>query len=217
MWPALLADMAAAAIDAALAVARAETDDAETVWLAVIAMVKCGAWEPQLRQRRRRRLLLGTCRHPAGARQRRPGHRPRCAGLQTGRTRRIRCEQRRSPPDRLAEVIAGYAPEPPPVGGRCRTASEGKNARWCKPEEFEHYENIAHNWEFQAPRLARPIAGDRGPGHSLVRRPSTRMCTGLARPGSPTRCGACASASSTSSWPRKPNAKSSSGPGDCGC
>lgn len=181
---ALLADMAAAAIDAALAVARAETDDAETVRLAVIAMGKCGARELNYVSD----VDVVYCWAPADTGEPASGDEDTDHGAQARRLAELDESGARTATKlahRLAEVIAGYAPEPPLWEVDAALRPEGKNGPLVrKLEEFEHYyDNIAHNWEFQALLKARPIAGDRDLGTAWFETLNPHVWTASARPG----------------------------------
>lgn len=147
---AALADLAAAALDAALAVARAELEDqGDGVRLAVIGMGKCGGRElnyvsdvdvvyvvePSDGVDEAHALAVGT-------------------RLATG----------------LAKACANASAEPAlwPVDAALRP--EGKNGPLVRTlaSHRAYYERWARTWEFQALLKARPVAGDRALGEAYV-------------------------------------------------
>ena len=142
---ALLSDLAAGVVDAGLAVARAEVEDADTAALAVIGMGKCGARELNYVSD----VDVVFCYAPLG------GADDSAAARSATRLAL-----------RLVEIISGSAPEPALWELDAALRPEGKAGPLVrKLEEFEHYyREVAHNWEFQALLKARPIAGDRGLG-----------------------------------------------------
>jgi glutamate-ammonia-ligase adenylyltransferase len=135
---AVLSDLAAAALDAALAIARAELDGAGDIRLAVIALGKTGARELNYVSDVDVVFVLDSaadedCRH--------------LATELAQRMRSILSDAGAEPA--LWEVDTALRPEGK-AGALVRTLSE-----------FEHYyADIAQNWEFQALLKARPVAGD---------------------------------------------------------
>lgn len=187
----VLAEMAAAAIDAALAVARAETEDADSVRLAIIAMGKCGARELNYVSD----VDVVYCWAPAdegeeagdgapAAGDAEPAvHAAHARALAEADEAGARIATRLA--HRMTEVLSGYAPEPPLWEVDAALRPEGKKGPLVrKLEEFEHYyEEIAHNWEFQALLKARPIAGDRELGQQWYDALNPHVWTASARPG----------------------------------
>lgn len=148
-----LADLAGAAIEAGLAVARADAvehhgDDALGVRLAVIGMGKCGARElnyisdvdvifahdSDLEDERRAAQIA--------------------ADLASGISRAITAA---APEQGLWEVDANLRPE----------GKDGALSRTLD-SHAEYYRRWAHSWEFQALLKARPIAGDPAVGQAYV-------------------------------------------------
>ncbi|WP_181273794.1 bifunctional [glutamine synthetase] adenylyltransferase/[glutamine synthetase]-adenylyl-L-tyrosine phosphorylase [Brevibacterium oceani] len=135
---AALSDLAAAALDAALAIARAELDEAGSVRLAVIALGKTGARELNYVSDVDVVFVLDSRTDEEGR---------RLATELAQRVRGILSDAGGEPA--LWEVDTALRPEGK-AGALVRTLSE-----------FEHYyDEIAHNWEFQALLKARPVAGD---------------------------------------------------------
>ncbi|MCQ9366670.1 bifunctional [glutamine synthetase] adenylyltransferase/[glutamine synthetase]-adenylyl-L-tyrosine phosphorylase [Brevibacterium sp. 50QC2O2] len=154
----ILADMAASAIDAALAVARAELDPDARVRLAVIGMGKCGARELNYVSD----VDVVYCAEPAAERE-----------LATALANRV------------AELIDRPAAEPALWELDAALRPEGKAGPLVRPlEEFRsYYERTAENWEFQALLKARPIAGDVALGHEWFEAFNPLVWTAAARPG----------------------------------
>ena len=140
-----LADLAAGALDAALAVARARVgEDAATVRLAVIAMGKCGGHELNYVSDVDVIFVhepVGRDADPesAAAAHGDPAGHPPDAGL-------LRAHRRRARSGRSTRRC----------GPRARPARS--SARW--PATRGYYERWAKTWEFQALLKARPVAGD---------------------------------------------------------
>ncbi|WP_166971643.1 bifunctional [glutamine synthetase] adenylyltransferase/[glutamine synthetase]-adenylyl-L-tyrosine phosphorylase [Brevibacterium atlanticum] len=135
---AALSDLAAAALDAALAIARAELDEAGSVRLAVVALGKTGARELNYVSDVDVVFVLDSRTDEEGR---------RVATELAQRVRGILSDAGGEPA--LWEVDTALRPEGK-AGALVRTLSE-----------FEHYyDEIAHNWEFQALLKARPVAGD---------------------------------------------------------
>ncbi|WP_167196080.1 bifunctional [glutamine synthetase] adenylyltransferase/[glutamine synthetase]-adenylyl-L-tyrosine phosphorylase [Brevibacterium pigmentatum] len=135
---AVLSDLAAAALDAALAIARAEIEEAADIRLAVIALGKTGARELNYVSDVDVVFVLDSA-ETDGARN--------LATDLAQRMRSILSDAGGEPA--LWEVDTALRPEGK-AGALVRTLSE-----------FEHYyADIAENWEFQALLKARPVAGD---------------------------------------------------------
>ncbi|WP_055481799.1 bifunctional [glutamine synthetase] adenylyltransferase/[glutamine synthetase]-adenylyl-L-tyrosine phosphorylase [Sphaerimonospora mesophila] len=144
-----LADLAGAALDAALAIARAETEDAGDVRLAVIGMGKCGARElnyisdvdvifvaePEEGVDETHALRIATRLAQAMMRA--------CSAS--------------TAEGALWEVDAGLRPEGK-IGPLVRTLDS----------HLTYYRRWAKTWEFQALLKARPVAGDLELGHAYV-------------------------------------------------
>ena len=135
---AVLSDLAAAALDAALAIARAEVDGGDGIRLAVIALGKTGARELNYVSDVDVVFVLDSA-DDGDARD--------LATDLAQRTRAVLSDAGGEPA--LWEVDTALRPEGK-AGALVRTLSE-----------FEHYyADIAQNWEFQALLKARPVAGD---------------------------------------------------------
>lgn len=162
---AALADLAAATIEAALAVARTEIsappagvgrfpqDQVDQVRFAVIGMGKCGARELNY-------ISDVDVMYVAEAAEGSELGTPRVIEIATRLAHtmtKVICEPECEPS--LWEVDANLRPE-----GR-----DGALVR--TPDSYvKYYERWAHNWEFQALIKARPVAGDRELGAALVDR-----------------------------------------------
>ena len=146
---AALADLACAALEAALAIARAELDDhGAGVRLAVLGMGKCGGRELNYVSD----VDVIYVAEPDGVDEEHAlavG-----ARLATG----------------LARACANPSGEPAlwPVDAALRP--EGKNGPLVRTlaSHRAYYERWAHTWEFQALLKARPVAGDRALGDAYV-------------------------------------------------
>lgn len=135
---AVLSDLAAAALDAALAIARAEVDGGDGIRLAVIALGKTGARELNYVSDVDVVFVLDSA-DDGDARD--------LATDLAQRTRAVLSDAGGEPA--LWEVDTALRPEGK-AGALVRTLSE-----------FEHYyADTAQNWEFQALLKARPVAGD---------------------------------------------------------
>ncbi|MBE1513659.1 bifunctional [glutamine synthetase] adenylyltransferase/[glutamine synthetase]-adenylyl-L-tyrosine phosphorylase [Nesterenkonia halotolerans] len=149
-----LADLAAAAIDAALAVSRAELTvrngrTAATVELAVIGMGKCGARELNyisdvdviFVHRAAEDIDSAAARNTAVA-------------MASG----------------ISKVINGSGPEPGLWEVDANLRPEGREGDLSRTLEshLEYYKRWAHGWEFQALLKARPIAGSRSLGQDYI-------------------------------------------------
>ena len=135
-----LADLAQAALEAALAIARAEVGpDADRTRLAVIAHGQDRRLRAELRLRRRRHLRR-----------------------RAGRGRATRSESTAVATDlatRLMRICsASTAGRVAVAGRRRRCAPRARTARWCAPlaSHRAYYERWAKTWEFQALLKARP-------------------------------------------------------------
>ncbi|WP_188037550.1 bifunctional [glutamine synthetase] adenylyltransferase/[glutamine synthetase]-adenylyl-L-tyrosine phosphorylase, partial [Actinotalea sp. JY-7885] len=143
---AALADLAAAALEAALALARAaHPDEAATVRLAVIGMGKCGGRELNYVSD----VDVIYVAEPVEGRSEDEAMR---AGAKLAAS--------------LARACDGTATEPPlwPVDAALRP--EGKNGPLVRTvaSHVSYYERWAKTWEFQALLKARVVAGDREVG-----------------------------------------------------
>nr|WP_189179821.1 bifunctional [glutamine synthetase] adenylyltransferase/[glutamine synthetase]-adenylyl-L-tyrosine phosphorylase [Microbispora rosea] len=160
---AALADLAAAALEAALAIARAEVADAGDVRLAVIGMGKCGARElnyisdvdvvfvaePKDGVDETKALQIAT-------------------RLAQGMMRACSAS---TPEGALWEVDANLRPE-------------GKMGPLVRSMEshLTYYRRWAKTWEFQALLKARPVAGDLELGHQYVAAVNELVWQAAARP-----------------------------------
>ncbi len=144
---AVLSDMAAGAVDAGLAIARAEIPEAAGLRLAVIGFGKCGARELNYVSD----VDVVFCWASAEG-----------AAPEAGATAAAQLAQR------TMETVSGMDSEPALWEIDAALRPEGRDGPLVRRlDEFEHYYlNIAHNWEFQALLKARPIAGDRQLGQS---------------------------------------------------
>ncbi len=143
---AVLSDLAAAAMDAALAIARGELDPTADVRIAVIALGKTGARELNYVSDVDVVFVQATDSDD--------DERARATEM-AQRMRAILSDPAAEPA--LWEVDTALRPEGK-AGALVRTMSE-----------FTHYyADIAKNWEFQALLKARPVAGDRDLGEEYV-------------------------------------------------
>ncbi|GAA1186926.1 bifunctional [glutamine synthetase] adenylyltransferase/[glutamine synthetase]-adenylyl-L-tyrosine phosphorylase [Nesterenkonia xinjiangensis] len=149
-----LADLAAGAVDAALAVTRAELADrhgeaAHQVELAVIGMGKCGARE-----------LNYISDVDVVYVHRAPEH------LDEIEARRIAV----SLAGGISRTINSSAPEPGLWEVDANLRPEGKGGALSRTLEshVEYYRRWAHGWEFQALLKARPIAGSAALGQDYI-------------------------------------------------
>jgi glutamate-ammonia-ligase adenylyltransferase len=144
-----LADLAAAALEAGLAIARAEVPDADRCRLAVIGMGKCGGRELNYVSD----VDVIFVAEPAA------GH-PEDAALRAA-TRLasglMRACSASTPEGSLWEVDAALRPEGK-AGPLVRTLASHQ----------AYYRRWAKTWEFQALLKARPVAGDRELGQAYV-------------------------------------------------
>lgn len=135
---AVLSDLAAAALDGALAIARAELDEESSVRLVVIALGKAGARELNYVSDVDVVFVLDSA---ADEDQR---HLATEVAL------------------RMRSVLSDAGPEPALWEVDTALRPEGKAGALVRTlSEFEHYyDQIAKNWEFQALLKARAVAGD---------------------------------------------------------
>ncbi|GAB3178800.1 bifunctional [glutamine synthetase] adenylyltransferase/[glutamine synthetase]-adenylyl-L-tyrosine phosphorylase [Nesterenkonia halophila] len=149
-----LADLAGAALDAALAVSRAELvarhgAEVRDVELAVIGMGKCGARELNYVSDVD---VIHVHRAPEHLEASRAG--TLAAGLASG----------------IARVVDGSAPEPGLWEVDANLRPEGKDGPLSRSLEshLEYYRRWAHGWEFQALLKARPVAGSADLGEAYI-------------------------------------------------
>ncbi|GAA1413795.1 glutamate-ammonia-ligase adenylyltransferase [Glutamicibacter uratoxydans] len=165
-----LADMAAAALEAALAVARAEAaeqfsaQDIDQVKVSVIGMGKCGARElnyiSDVDVIYVHGSLPGISEEQAGA----------IATVLCGHTARAIMVP--GPEPMLWEVDANLRPE----------GKDGALSRTLSSHEA-YYQRWAHSWEFQALLKARAIAGDKDLGQAYERMVSPMVWSSSQREG----------------------------------
>ncbi|TNY34846.1 bifunctional [glutamine synthetase] adenylyltransferase/[glutamine synthetase]-adenylyl-L-tyrosine phosphorylase [Thermomonospora catenispora] len=144
-----LADLAAAALEAGLAVARTEVPEADLCRLAVIGMGKCGA----------RELNYVSDVDVIFVAEPRPGT-PETEGLRAATrlaSALIRACSASTPEGALWEVDAALRPEGK-AGPLARTLASHR----------AYYERWAKTWEFQALLKARPVAGDLALGEEYL-------------------------------------------------
>ncbi|WP_433497158.1 bifunctional [glutamine synthetase] adenylyltransferase/[glutamine synthetase]-adenylyl-L-tyrosine phosphorylase [Sphaerimonospora sp. CA-214678] len=144
-----LADLAGAALDAALAIARAETEDAGDVRLAVIGMGKCGARELNYISDVD---VIFVAEPEEGVDE---THALRVATRLAQSL--MRACSASTAEGALWEVDAGLRPEGK-IGPLVRTLDS----------HLTYYRRWAKTWEFQALLKARPVAGDLELGHAYV-------------------------------------------------
>ncbi|MFC0861130.1 bifunctional [glutamine synthetase] adenylyltransferase/[glutamine synthetase]-adenylyl-L-tyrosine phosphorylase [Sphaerimonospora cavernae] len=144
-----LADLAAAALEAALAIARAETEDAGDVRLAVIGMGKCGARELNYISD----VDVIFVAEPAEGVDETHALRVATRLAQA----MMRACSASTAEGSLWEVDAGLRPEGR-IGPLVRTIDS----------HLAYYRRWAKTWEFQALLKARPVAGDLELGHAYV-------------------------------------------------
>ena len=160
-----LADLAAAALDTALAIARSELpDDAEPVRLAVIGMGKTGGHE--LNYVSDVDVVYVAEPMPSG---------DEAAALRSATllaSGLARACSATTPEGALWEVDAGLRPEGK-AGPLVRTLAS----------HVAYYERWAKTWEFQALLKARPVAGDLALGHAYVDALSPLVWEAAARSG----------------------------------
>ncbi|PKQ18091.1 MAG: bifunctional glutamine-synthetase adenylyltransferase/deadenyltransferase [Actinobacteria bacterium HGW-Actinobacteria-8] len=146
---AALADLAGAALEAALAVARAETPGHETARLAIIAMGKCGAHELNYVSDVD---VIYVAEPVEGADE------ARALAVATTLAKRV------------AAVCSEPSIEAPLWEVDPNLRPEGKDGVLVRRVESHraYYERWAESWEFQALLKARPVAGDAEVGQAYV-------------------------------------------------
>ena len=167
---AALADLAGAAVDAALAIARAEISEEEPeaagVALAVIGMGKCGARELNYVSDVDVIYAVG----PAA-----PGREGDGSGDDGGGAESLPDEQTQNRigtllVKRIGSILHGVAPEPGLWEVDANLRPEGRDGPLVRTVESHRVydERWAENWEFQALMKARPIAGDAALGQEYI-------------------------------------------------
>ena len=155
-----LADLAAAAIEAALAIARAQVQTREPlaseVRLAVIGMGKCGARELNY-------ISDVDVMYCAAAATPEDGSAP----LDETRLISLATDMVHA----LTKAIMAPAPEPPLWEVDANLRPEGKDGALVRTLDayMRYYQRWAENWEFQALLKARPMAGDAALGAEFAR------------------------------------------------
>lgn len=144
-----LADLAGAALDTAIAIARAETPDHETARLTIVAMGKCGARELNYVSD----VDVVYVAEPA-----------------SGADESHALEVATSLAMRAAAVCAAPSTEPALWEVDPNLRPEGKDGVLVRRIESyrAYYERWAESWEFQALLKARPVAGDLELGQEYV-------------------------------------------------
>lgn len=143
----ILSDLAGAAVEAALAVARAELDPQARIRMAVIAMGKCGARELNYVSD----VDVVYVHAP-------PADAPDDAEAPDEDAARLAEEM----VTRITEAVSAAGREPGLWELDAALRPEGKSGRLLRTvEEFDvYYREVAESWEFQALLKARPLAGD---------------------------------------------------------
>ena len=143
---AVLSDLAAAAMDAALAIARGELDPEGTVAIAVIALGKTGARELNYVSDVDVVFVLDSST--------------------TEEQRDLATELAQ----RMRSILSDAGPEPALWEVDTALRPEGKAGALVRTmaEFARYYADIAKNWEFQALLKARPVAGDTEVGQEFV-------------------------------------------------
>ena len=172
---AILSDLAGAAIEAGLAVARAETDGSERVALSIIGMGKGGARELNYVSD----VDVVFCWEPA----------PYAADEEAADPDEPQLEELARIATRLAvrvtESVSATAREPALWELDAALRPEGKDGPLVRrlSEFINYYEHSAHNWEFQALLKARPLAGDRDLGNDWFEHMNPLVWTASQREG----------------------------------
>ncbi|OMH27828.1 bifunctional glutamine-synthetase adenylyltransferase/deadenyltransferase [Tersicoccus phoenicis] len=156
-----LADLASAALDAALAVSRAEAaaafdpGDVAAVRLCVLAMGKCGARELNYVSDVDVVHVVGTSSPPPDV----TGE-PDGAGPELPEETMVAIGTALAAG--IARVISATAPEPPLWEVDTNLRPEGREGPLVRTlaSHIAYYQRWAQNWEFQALLKARPAAGD---------------------------------------------------------
>lgn len=163
----ILSDLAGAAVEAALAVARAELDPEARVRMAVIAMGKCGARELNYVSD----VDVVYVHAP-------PADAPDTAAAPDEDTARLAEDM----VARTTEAVSAAGREPGLWELDAALRPEGKSGRLLRTvDEFDaYYRDVAESWEFQALLKARPLAGDMHLGRewSEVMRPHVWTASG---------------------------------------
>jgi len=146
---AALADLAGAALEAGLAIARAETPRQETARLAIMAMGKCGARELNYVSD----VDVIYVAEPA-----------------EGFEEREAMAVATALASRVAAVCSAPSTEPPLWQVDPNLRPEGKDGVLVRRVESHraYYERWAESWEFQALLKARPVAGDMEVGQAYL-------------------------------------------------
>jgi glutamate-ammonia-ligase adenylyltransferase len=171
-----LADLAGAALDAALEIARAElaassehgvysAEEIDQTGLSIIAMGKCGARELNYISDVDVIFVAES----------------RAASLETDRMLEIATKLA----TRMMRAIDGTAREPMLWQVDANLRPEGKSGALVRTLESHvaYYERWAQSWEFQALLKARPIAGDMNLGQQYVNQLSSKVWASAAREG----------------------------------
>lgn len=143
----VLSDLAGAAVEGALAIARAELDPEARVRLSIIAMGKCGARELNYVSD-----VDVVYVHAPGPVEPEGAEAPGEEAVRTAETMVTR----------VTEIVGAPGREPALWELDAALRPEGKSGRLLRTvEEFDaYYADVAESWEFQALLKARPIAGD---------------------------------------------------------
>ena len=143
----VLSDLAGAAVEAALAIARAELDPQARVRMAVVAMGKCGARELNYVSDVD---VVYVHAPPADAPD--DAEAPDEEAVRTAEAMVAR----------ITEIVGAPGREPALWELDAALRPEGKSGRLLRTvDEFDaYYRDVAESWEFQALLKARPIAGD---------------------------------------------------------
>lgn len=144
----VLSDLAAAAMEAGLAIARAEIDPGTRVRMSVVALGKTGARELNYVSDVDVVFVLATDSNE------------RVRALATEMAQRMRA------------ILSDAGAEPALWEVDTALRPEGKNGALVRTlSEYEHYyAEVAKNWEFQALLKARPVAGDAEVAAAYVQR-----------------------------------------------
>ena len=143
----ILSDLAGAAVEAALAIARAELDPAVRVRMAVIAMGKCGARELNYVSD-----VDVVYVHAPGPECPDDSDAPDADGVKTAEEMVAR----------ITEIVGAAGREPALWELDAALRPEGKSGRLLRTvDEFDaYYTDVAESWEFQALLKSRHLAGD---------------------------------------------------------
>ena len=143
----VLSDLAGAAVEAALAIARAELDPEARVRMAVVAMGKCGARELNYVSD-----VDVVYVHAPSTDAPEDAEVPDEEAVRTAEAMVAR----------ITEVVGAPGQEPSLWELDAALRPEGKSGRLLRTvAEFDaYYRDVAESWEFQALLKARPIAGD---------------------------------------------------------